>query len=150
MCYLHNENDPHSLIDNRVKAIFEDSYGNFWVGTAGDGLHTMDRKTGLFERHTYNPAHLEKLSRPPLKNIMNNAADHITFITEDSQKAIWVGTFENGVIRYDPASKKITHFSAEKDSIDNFADSTTWWALTSRDGVMWMSTWAGGFGFRSK
>ena len=61
--YLHNENDPHSLIDNRVRAIFEDSYGNFWIGTAGDGLHTMDREKGMFERHTYDPAHPEK-SKP--------------------------------------------------------------------------------------
>ena len=45
--YMHDEKDPHSLIDNRVRAIFEDSHGNFWVGTAGDGLHTMDRD----ERH---------------------------------------------------------------------------------------------------
>ena len=65
--YLHDEKDPHSLIDNRVRAIFEDSYGNFWIGTAGDGLHTMDRENGTFERHTYDPAHPEKLSRPPLK-----------------------------------------------------------------------------------
>ena len=44
--YLHDEKDPHSLIDNRVRAIFEDSRGTFWVGTAGDGLHTMDRAKG--------------------------------------------------------------------------------------------------------
>ncbi len=39
--YMHNDKDPYSLIDNRVRAIFEDSRSNFWVGTAGDGLHTM-------------------------------------------------------------------------------------------------------------
>ena len=33
--YLHNPKDPHSLIDNRVRAIFEDKYGTFYVGTAG-------------------------------------------------------------------------------------------------------------------
>ncbi len=64
--YLHDPGDPHSLINNKVNAILEDSKGNFWVGTAGDGLHTMDRATGKFERHQYDPAHPEKLSRPPL------------------------------------------------------------------------------------
>ena len=59
--YLHDEKDPHSLIDNRVRAIFEDSRGNFWVGTAGDGLHTMDRTKGTFERHLYDPLHPDKL-----------------------------------------------------------------------------------------
>jgi ligand-binding sensor domain-containing protein len=79
-----------------------------------------------------------------LKNIYPWGVDHITFITEDSRRGIWIGTFENGVIRFDPASKKITHFSSEKDSVGKFADSTTWWAYKSRDGVMWMSTWGGG------
>jgi len=49
--YMHNSKDPHSLVDNRVRAIFEDSRRNFWVGTAGNGLHTMDRQKGLFEHH---------------------------------------------------------------------------------------------------
>jgi ligand-binding sensor domain-containing protein len=45
--YLNNKNDPHSLIDNPVRAIYEDTYGNFWVGTSGDGLHTMTAQQDL-------------------------------------------------------------------------------------------------------
>src|SRR5690606_13793472 len=86
--YLHDPNDPNSLINNKVKAIFEDSKGNFWVGTAGDGLHTMDRTKGTFTRHHYNPAFPEKLSRPPLSNLFAQY-DHISFIAEDASGAIW-------------------------------------------------------------
>ncbi len=139
--YLHNDKDPHSLIDDRIRAIFEDSYGNFWIGTAGDGLHTMNRENGTFKRLTYDPAHTEKLSRPPLKKLYSWGDDHITFITEDSRKALWIGTFGNGIIRYDPSSKKLSHYTGQKDSVGNFTDSTAWWEFTSRDGVMWMSTW---------
>jgi signal transduction histidine kinase/ligand-binding sensor domain-containing protein len=142
--YLHDEKNPNSLVDDRVRAILEDSYGNFWVGTAGDGLHTMDRVTGKFERHTYDPVHADKLSRPSLKNNIGYAEDHITFIAEDSKKTIWIGTFENGMMRYDPATKKMTHYAGQKDSVGNFTDSTTWCMFTSREGVIWMSTWTGG------
>ena len=117
--YLHEENNLNSLIDNRVRATFEDSHGNFWVGTAGDGLHTMDRATGTFERHTYDPLHLDKLSRSPLKNVYSWSEDNITFITEDAKGAIWIGTFQNGVSRYDPISKKTTHYPGQKDSEGN-------------------------------
>ncbi len=50
--YMHDANDPHSLINNKVGAIFEDSRGVFWVGTKGDGLHIMDRDDGNI-RTTY-------------------------------------------------------------------------------------------------
>ena len=141
--YLHDEKNPNSLVDDRVRAILEDSYGNFWVGTAGDGLHTMDRITGKFERHAFDPVHPEKLSRPSLKNFFSWEDDHITFIIEDSKREIWIGTFGNGMIRYNSASKKMAYYGVQKDSVGNFSDSTTWCAFTSRDGVIWMSTWNG-------
>ena len=65
--YLHQANNPNTLIDNKVRAIYEDSRGNFWVGTFGDGLHIMDRDKGTFRRYLYDPLHPEKLSSPHVK-----------------------------------------------------------------------------------
>jgi signal transduction histidine kinase/ligand-binding sensor domain-containing protein len=143
--YLHKDNDPHSLIDNRVRAILEDSHGNFWVGTAGDGLHTMNREKGSFERHTYDPDHPEKLSRPALGKFLDYVADHITFIKEDGKGVIWIGTMQAGLMSYDPATGKIRHYNGRKGTAGNFTDSTTWSAYISRDGVMWLSAWFGEF-----
>jgi streptogramin lyase len=134
--YLHDQKNPHSLINNKVRAIFEDSRGTFWVGTNGDGLHTMDRKTGLFERHLYNPADPTHLSRPEFKG----AFDHITFITEDPEGAIWIGTFSNGLNRYDPVTKKIIHFGGNSVKSSGFKDNSPWWAYVSMDGLFWITT----------
>ena len=134
--YMHDPNNPHSLIDNKVRAIFEDSKGNFWIGTMGDGLHTMDRKTGLFERHLYDPSKPDQLARPPLKS--ND--DHITFITEDAKQNLWIGTFSNGLIRYDPETKKIPRFGNNADRSGSFKDNSGWWANASSDGLFWVST----------
>jgi signal transduction histidine kinase/ligand-binding sensor domain-containing protein len=133
--YLNDPKNPHSLINNKVRAIFEDSRGTFWVGTKGDGLHTMDREKGSFERHHYNPAKPDGLSRPKLKQ---DFYDHITFINEDSTGAIWIGTNSAGINRYDPVTKKITHYQAS----NGFPDSTCWNSFISRDGVLWISTQA--------
>jgi ligand-binding sensor domain-containing protein len=111
--YMHDPKNPHSLISNKVRAIFEDSRGVFWVGTTGDGLHTMDRKTGRFERHLYNPDKPDQLSRPPLKKdqfAYDN--DQVTFITEDVTGSIWIGSMWSGINRYDTLTKKITHYEA--------------------------------------
>ena len=131
--YLNDPKNPHSLINNKVRAIFEDSRGTFWVGTSGDGLHTMDRSTGSFERHLYNPAKPDELSRPKLKP---GGMDHITFINEDSTGAIWIGTDGAGINRYNPFTKKITHYQSDK----GFPDSTCWNDCISHDGVLWIST----------
>jgi ligand-binding sensor domain-containing protein len=139
--YLNDPKNPHSLINNKVRAIFEDSRGTFWVGTAGDGLHTMDRSTGSFERHLYNPARPDELSRPKLKP---DVYDNITFINEDSTGAIWIGTHSAGINRYNPVTKKITHYQ----SGNGFPDSTCWNDCISHDGVLWISTDASGLLYR--
>ena len=134
--YLNDPKNPNSIINNKVRAIFEDSRGTFWIGTAGDGLHTMDRKTGLFTRLTYNPEKPEQLSRPPKKD----SIDHITFITEDADKEIWIGTYSNGIIRYDPLSKKITQYGNNADKTGALKDNTSWWANATPEGFIWLST----------
>jgi ligand-binding sensor domain-containing protein len=140
--YMHSSTDPHSLVDNRVRAIFEDSHGIFWVGTAGDGLHTMDREMGKFDRHSYNPVHPEKLSRSHLANTQN-CDDHITFITEDITGKIWIGTYNGGINRYDPESKKIIHFEFQKEISGGFKERGAWCAFTSLEGVLWIVPWYG-------
>lgn len=137
--YLHDPNNPHSLASNKVRAIFEDSKGIFWVGTDGDGLHIMDRKNGTFERLSYDPRHPEKLSRPPVKK--ENPYDHITFITEDRSGKIWIGTYKEGIVCYDPLTKTTSHFTnTDKDRSKGFTDQSGWCAYTSRDGTLWIST----------
>ena len=64
--YKHDPHNPNSLETNKVKALFEDSRGNFWVGSSGDGLHIMDREKGTFTHFYYDSLHPEKLSRPPV------------------------------------------------------------------------------------
>ena len=140
--YMHDPRNPNSLINNKVRAIFEDSKGTFWIGTAGDGLHTMDRTKGTFTRYQYDPAHPEKLSRPPIsKNFPGT--DHITFIREDAARAIGIGTSESGINYYNPQTDKITHYESGKDVEGAFTDRTAWCASTSRDGILWISTLMG-------
>ena len=139
--YMHDEKDPHSLIDNRVRAIFEDSRGNFWVGTAGDGLHTMDRSKGIFERHPYDSTHPDKLSRPRPKNVYSYGVDHITFITEDADGRIWIGTFGGGINVYDPSNQKVVHYGTDPKSTKQIAANEFWTAYKTKDNVLWISTW---------
>ena len=131
--YMHDPKNPNSLINNKVRSIFEDSRGIFWIGTSGDGLHTMDRDKGMFERHVYNPARPEQLSRPAKKG---DLPDPITFIREDAGGGIWIGTYRSGINRYDTGTKKITHY----ESSNGYPDKSCWASFKSREGVLWLSS----------
>lgn len=142
--FMHDPSNPTSLSDNRVKSILEDSHGNFWVGVAGkDGLHTLDRKTGQFKRYIYDEAHPDQLSRTPQRRTVDFAEDHIPFIHEDVTGAIWIGTYLGGLTRYNPDTKKATHFyqSYEPGSIN---ETGAWSMFTSKDGMLWLGTWEEG------
>jgi len=138
--YVHNFSDSNSLINNKVRAIYESRDGTFWVGTSGDGLHTMDRKTGKFQRHTYDPKNPEKLSRPPL---IGDPYNVITFITEDKKGGIWIGTTDNGLTYYDPHSGTATRIETMGDMENEFGRRDVWTIYSSYEGVLWMSTFVG-------
>src|SRR6185436_4739197 len=93
-----------------------------------------------FERHLYDRAHPDKLSRPPVAQ--GGDLDHITFITEDALKNIWIGTLGNGINRYDPKVQKITHYGYADSSL-GFIDNSGWCSYNSRDGILWIGAWQG-------
>ncbi len=142
--YLHKKGDKTSLIDNRVTALFEDSRGTFWVGTAGDGLHIMDREKGTFQRLRYDPENPQKLSRPPLNKNAINAVDHIRFITEDSGGYIWIGTFAGGINRYNPISKKVEFFGTSATGSHKLEMNDFWACMKTKDNLLWFSPWIPG------
>ena len=93
--YLHDPDDSTSLLNNKIMSMYEDSRGTFWVGTSGDGLHSMDRQTGRFTRHRFDPNNPAKLSAPiPLDNVdlledcIGFDCGGVTFIHEDHQLSL--------------------------------------------------------------
>ena len=145
--YLHHPNDANSLASNKVRAILEDSQGNFWVGTDKNVLHTLDRETGKFTRHRYDPEHPEKLSAPPPTGPW--PWHHISLLEEDSEGHLWIGTAFSGVNRYDPVTGDVTHFGKTDIPEDLVlanqgwsafqASNSVWCALATDNGIIWMS-----------
>lgn len=144
--YLHDPADPNSLIDNKVRGMLEDSKGNFWIGTGGDGLHRMDpaERRDTFTRLTFDPANPNKLSSPRLRGLAAQApARHITSILEDRSGRIWITAAYGGLTVFDPASGAVRHFEAEKGAY-NLTTNFLWQTFQSADGVIWIATASGG------
>ena len=153
--YFHDPQNPNSLLGNKVRAILEDSHGNFWVGTDRNGLHTMDRETGEFTRYTPGT---KPLGKPdiPLEPLPKNS--NITFLTEDSTGHIWIGTLSTGLVRYDPEAGTSTHLGnrdpnptavLQNEGWNTYLQSNSGWCgLASKEGLFWLGTQANSRVFR--
>src|SRR6187399_1124080 len=97
--YLHDSLNPKSLPDNRIWDIYEDKDGNFWIASWIAPFFKMDRNTGEFTRYYPDPLHSGTLSQTP---VSEKILSFISFVTEDSSGALWIGTANSGVNRYDP------------------------------------------------
>jgi signal transduction histidine kinase/ligand-binding sensor domain-containing protein len=135
--YLHDPDDTHSLGNNKVRSMYEDSRGIFWVGAGGNTLQAMDRKTGSFERHPY-----VSQNRGQINGSIHQEADwkriheQVTFICEDKTGGLWLGSMWSGITRYDPTTEKISLYA----NGNGFPDTSGWTGYISRDGVLWIGT----------
>jgi ligand-binding sensor domain-containing protein len=138
--YHHIDDDDHSLVDNRVRAIFEDSRGVFWIGTSSDGLHTMDREKGIFQRYPYDPDNPYNLSRPAVK-FTYHSADYISFINEDAEGQIWIGTFCAGLSRYNPGTDKLVRFNTDEKAPFKTESNDFFSCIKTKDNLLWITDW---------
>lgn len=113
-----------------VHCLFEDSRGNLWIGTYGDGFLCRDSGgNGL--------AHLTVASDRGL------TADRITSFYEDSRHRIWITT-EGGGLCYtepDPNLSNLRIHSLTR--ADGFTNNVTCAVAEDEDGVLWVSTTRG-------
>jgi ligand-binding sensor domain-containing protein/signal transduction histidine kinase len=91
-----------SLSSNMVTGIKEDKNGDLWITTQG-GLNRYNRKSNDFTTFT---ADTSRGSRLPVNRLGN--------LYIDDEGIIWIGTFFNGMIRFDPVKEIFTHYSFEE------------------------------------
>lgn len=140
--FLHNPANPKSLANNQIRAIYEDSRGQFWIGASGAGLHQMDRRSGAFTRLPFDPAHPSRLGSPVLQR---NAPRfplfyHLGFISEDQQGRLWIGALEGGLNVYDPCTGAMKHFEMAEGMSDSLQTNYLWHFCQTRDGVVWLAS----------
>jgi ligand-binding sensor domain-containing protein len=115
-----------SQIGEYVTSVFEDSKGNVWFGTNGNGIARYDGE--LLKYFT------TKDGLP---------SDRVTGIIEDATGMYWLSTGE-GVSNYD--GKKFTNFLVGDDLSSNVISQL----LIDRKNIFWVGTWNGVYKFDGK
>lgn len=120
--------NPNETYTTRVRAIFEDLDGNFFVGTR-DGLYMRDESTGSFFEYA-SPNH--KFSTLSQSSIL------CSFI--DKTGSLWLGTFAGGVNYCDMMRKNFVRYSAEEGN-PHFLNAPNVYAIDEDDfGNVWIAT----------
>ncbi|HLG03215.1 MAG TPA: two-component regulator propeller domain-containing protein, partial [Bacteroidia bacterium] len=168
--------DKNTLKSNKIQSVLETKDGTLWIGTANDGLMSLDRKKQLYTDHpkasTANNGGI--LSICEAKNGLlwvgtwggglnqyNRTTGEVKKYTDKqlrngtvlciaeelSTGAVWFGTFGAGLYRLDPATDSLRQYTVENDSLSSNYIYTVYF---DRNGNLWIGTRAGGAMFRDK
>src|SRR3989339_195021 len=87
------------LTENNIETLFFDSNGFLWIGLKTGGVD-------VYDPHQEQFTHLNQL-------IDTKTPSRVVSIMEDSQKNIWLGTWEEGIYKLTPTSQDPIKYRAE-------------------------------------
>lgn len=139
--YLHDGNsislfnavgDSASILNTHsIKALLEDSRGNLWVGTQGQGVFVLDTNRAIIRIIQH---------RVESQGISHN---EVLSLAEDFQNRIWIGT-ENGVNILSADLKTIVQFLPEPGTDGALQAGAVLSICPDSKGNVWLGTWGGG------
>ena len=109
----------NGMVREFVRTMYQDTKGNYWFGTNGNGIICYDGKT------------LEKISIEGLRSL-----NVVREIVEDKAGYLWFGT-DYGLIKYD--GEKYTTYS-EKNGLQ---DDESWGLTIDKSGLIWVGSTGG-------
>ncbi len=144
--YRRHENDPQSISDNVIRTLYEDNYGNIWVGTNTHGVSLMqcdgDNPDGIkFINLEHNPKNKSSISKGA-----------ILALTEDAKNNLWIG-IENGglnIINLKETKESALNFKhLVNNPTDNSSISNNSVHVLYRDrqNTMWVGTYGDGINY---
>jgi diguanylate cyclase (GGDEF)-like protein len=129
----YDPQDPNSLSDDSLLALYQDRAGVLWVGTSSAGLNKLAGRPSPFEQLRENPADPGSL-----------ASNRVTAIAEDRAGTLWVGTFDAGLNWRDPVSGRFSSLRPTEGREDILPDPRVMSLAVDREDRLWVGTLAGG------
>lgn len=147
--YSNNPADTTSLSDNFISALYEDAEGYIWVGTINGYLNKFDRRSGTFKRYFIND-YFETIDEPEIEYyeyplaFSRNQVNSITSIEEDRNGFLWIGTWGNGILRFDKKNDTALHFYNNSEISYSLSFNRVMDILEDSENNIWIATFGGG------
>ena len=134
--FLHDPDNPHSLVDNDVSAIEEDYFGRLWVGTYGRGVSRMNEDGKTFTSYLHDPANPDSLS-----------GNNIAFIHEDNQRKLWIAVDHGGLSLYQPETDSFARYRHSPYNINSLSSDYPRHIFEDEQGNLWIGMFPTGVTF---
>jgi ligand-binding sensor domain-containing protein/signal transduction histidine kinase len=119
----------HGLSQCTVGAIFQDSRGFLWFGTA-DGLNRYDGYS--FKHYKHDPSDTNSLS-----------GNDISAIAEDQSGRLWIGTAGGGLNKFDRQRGKFIRYKHKPEDHESLSSNMILVIYMDTFGMLWIGTDAG-------
>ncbi len=132
--YTHNPQDPDSLLNNYIYAIYESpgQPGVIWLGT----------NRGLCAFHSGTERFISPRNAPlPFKKMPETAVNHIV---EGPGGALWLGTLGEGVIRFNREKGVTDQIKNTLQTPDKIADNSITALAADMEDNLWIGSYTGG------
>lgn len=164
--FKSNLHTPNYISNNNIHSIMEDYDSNLWIGTS-NGLNILDKKTGNITKantNIFDNNYISSMTITDDKTMIIGSDQGLFYydkkdkdfhlitwksdrgsmprtsvqsLLKDSRGDIWIGTWSEGLFRYNPKEKKLYEYN-----IDTRNSAHT--LFEDSKGRLWVGTWESG------
>lgn len=133
--FFNNPVDAFSIGGNGVRALFEDSQKNIWVGHGESGLSKYSVDEGIFVSFKHHPDNPHSLSE-----------NSVYALAEEPSGVLWIGTNQSGLDRlvidraHSAKTAKFEHFTHNPSNQDSLSDNSIRSLYVDKLNVLWVGT----------
>jgi signal transduction histidine kinase/ligand-binding sensor domain-containing protein/DNA-binding response OmpR family regulator len=128
LLFKHNPDQENSLPNSPITAIYSNESNNIYIATIGTdkvGLCSMNPETGKITEH-------------PLNKLLPGYVYQSIFI--DSDKNLWIGTYNQGLIKTKPNGSEYEQFRNNPSNSNSLPGNDVRSIFESRDHTIWIGT----------
>ncbi len=130
--FNHDPNNINTINSNRISHIMQTRDNKFWV-SSGIGLSCLDLESGKLLNFTHNPDNPQSIS-----------SNNVSSVCEDNAGNLWVGTWDEGLNLFQPASNSFIRFKKLNTGAGNKSQLLVKRIYKDHSGNIWIGTWGEG------
>lgn len=137
--WYYSRVNPDGINSNTPLYVYEDKWGNIWIGTFDGGLNVLEKQRKPFIQIKKN--YLEH-------GLQSN---HVRSLYQDEDGEVWVGTKVDGMLsRFDLKTQTFVHYKQQAGVAGSLNDKFVLSITSAKPGFLWVGTLYGGLNLFNK